>query len=387
MKKIIFIMPMGSLPVPSCLGGSVETLLTMLIEQNELVPQYEFYIINAKLKNYTTLNVFYKYTKIYNVNISTCEQKLFRFINFINRKFSYKIPLYSPYNKFSYKIIKKIKPDYIIYQWGLDALIKKLKKHFANNIILQLHYLIENKTIYNKNVSKFIAVSNFIKKDWLQSCSNANVQVLPNAINEKHFDIENITQEQKLALRQRLGIKSTDFVVLYTGRVISIKGVLELVKAVVQLQDQTIKLVLVGSTFFGKKIKQTLYQKKIQQIMQNNPNIIATGHLPYEQLSEYYAIADVQAIPSLCEEASGMTAIEGNYCGLPQIITNSGGLPENCSSSAIIIDKKGDVVSQLKDAILKVKKEKITNSKDIKALTAKEYFNEFVNIINRFEDK
>lgn len=121
-------------------------------------------------------------------------------------------------------------------------------------------------------------------------------------------------------------------------------------------------------------------------VINNICNIIIVSDFISNDWLELCPNVNAQVVPSLWEEASGMVAIEGNYCGLPQIITNSGGLPENVSSSAIIIDKNKDVVSQLKEAIVKVKNKKITNSRDVKALTAKDYFNEFVKIINKFEE-
>lgn len=379
-------MPDGALPVPAIMGGAVETLMTMLVEQNEINPQFEFHFIMSKTKNEKQVKNIFKHTILHQIKTSMFARKIENIFHSINWRCNYKLPLCTTYHSKIFKLIKNLQPDIIIYENGVDSSLKQIAKQFSATKILHIHNQFIMKREIDNNIQNIISVSKFMKTDWLNTCPNANVQVLPNAINEKYFNMSNITQQQKLDLRQKLGIQPTDFVVLYTGRIIPVKGVLELVKAVDELQDKTIKLVLVGATFFERKMKPTLYQKQIQQTMQGNPNIIATGHIPYEQLGQYYAITNAQVVPSLWEEASGMVAIEGNYCGLPQIITNSGGLPENVSSSAIIIDKNKDVVSQLKEAIVKVKNKKITNSRDVKALTAKDYFNEFVKIINKFEE-
>lgn len=377
----------GCLPVPSIMGGAVETLLTMLIEQNEKNPQYEFYFIMSKTKTEKKVNFSFTHTHLYQVNTSSFERKLFKYINYANKMCNYKWPFYSPYNIKVFKLLNEIKPDFIIYEGGLDASIKKLKKQKNIIISAHIHGQIKHKKCYDLNLSNIIAVSEFIKKDWLKDCPNANVQVLPNAVNSKYFQINNITENQKKKLREKLGINCNDFVVLYAGRIIPIKGVLELAQAVVELNDLNIKLLMIGSTFFDKKMKQTSYQKQIRKLMSENPNLIATGHIPYEELVHYYAISDVQVIPSLCEEASGMVAIEGNYCGLPQIITNSGGLSENCPSSTIIVNKRENLIEQLKKAITEVKNNNVINNKDVNSFTEKEYFNQFVKILGGFDEK
>ena len=388
MRRMAFILFDGSLPVPAVMGGAIQNLLTMLIEQNELNPKFEFHFIMSKTDSEKEVKNIYKYTKLYQINTSKLERKIFKYINYVNRLCSFKLPLFSPYNRKTLKLINKINPEIIIYENMLDTSILKLKRNKNKFMVIQhVHGCLPNKQRYYKNIKNTIAVSNFIKQDWLKECPAANVKILPNAINEKHFDISKITKEQKFTLRQQLGISPTDFVVLYTGRIVPEKGILQLIEAFEQINEKNIKLLIVGDINSGRKVKRSEYMKQIEDKIKNNFSIIKTGFIPYETLVNYYAVADVQVIPSLCEEASGMTAIEGNYCGLAQIITNSGGLPENCSSSTIIIDKNGDVVSQLKEAILEVRNKNIKNSQNVKALTAKEYFNVFTNIIKQFEDE
>ena len=67
-------------------------------------------------------------------------------------------------------------------------------------------------------------------------------------------------------------------------------------------------------------------------------------------------IADMQAIPSLWEEAVGLVALEGMCSGLPLVITNSGGMVEYVPDSAgIKIEKDKDIVQNLAASILWMK--------------------------------
>lgn len=384
-KKILFILPDGCLPVPAVMGGAVETLLTMLIKQNEKNPTFEFYFLMSKTKNEKSVKDVYLYTHLYQHSTSMIERKLFRYVNFINKKLKYKIPMYLPYNTKVIRSIKQIDPDFIIYEGNIDASIKHLRRSkYKDKIFLHVHHQFSDKSYINANVTNLIAVSNFIKEDWLKTNDKANIQVLQNAIDTKFFDVDKVTDEVKKNLKQKLGLRDKDYVIIYTGRLNPVKGVLELVQAVSQINDENIKLLIVGGINAGSKVNTNSYVQKLMNYSKND-KIIFTGFVSYNKLVNYYAIANLQVVPTLCEEASCMVAIEGNYCGLPQIVTNSGGMPENCSSSTIIIDKSGDVINQLKEAILKVKNEKIKNKKDIKALTAKDYYNEFVKVMKEFE--
>ena len=46
-------------------------------------------------------------------------------------------------------------------------------------------------------------------------------------------------------------VQEDDFAVLYVGRLIQVKGILELMKAVLSIDDKHVKLLVVGSANFG----------------------------------------------------------------------------------------------------------------------------------------
>ncbi len=383
-KKILFILPDGCLPVPAVMGGAVETLLTMLIKQNEKNPTFEFYFLMSKTKNEKLVKDVYLYTHLYQHSTSMIERKLFRYVNFINKKLKYKIPMYLPYNTKVIRSIKQIDPDFIIYEGNIDASIKRLRcSKYKDKIILHVHHQFSDKSYINANVTKLIAVSNFIKEDWLKTNDKANIQVLQNAIDTKFFDVDKVTDEVKKNLKQKLGLRDKDYVIIYTGRLNPVKGVLELVQAVSQINDENIKLLIVGGINAGSKVNINSYVQKLMNYSKND-KIIFTGFVSYNKLVNYYAIANLQVVPSLCEEAFGLVALEGACCKIPQIVTNSGSLPEICSSSAIVVNKENDVVQQLINAILSKKSSSKEFKNDRKILDAEEYFKNFINVINTF---
>ena len=67
-------------------------------------------------------------------------------------------------------------------------------------------------------------------------------------------------------------------------------------------------------------------------------------------------MADVQAVPTIGDEAAGLVAVEGMASGIPLICTDSGGLTEYCSNGdSIIIDRGKDLPHKLAKAIMCVR--------------------------------
>ena len=99
-------------------------------------------------------------------------------------------------------------------------------------------------------------------------------------------------------------------------------------------------------------------------------------------------MADIGVTPSTYEEAALLVGIEMMSCGLPNIITNSGGMVEYASNETIILEKENNLIQNLKDAIIdlyndKDKREKISKSgiKQAQNFTIEKFYDGFVGII------
>lgn len=161
---------------------------------------------------------------------------------------------------------------------------------------------------------------------------------------------EKYGKQTKEILREKYGICETATVILYSGRIIAEKGVLELVKAFtahkLRKPDSNLFLALAGMKksepddqgSSRDNEEMTKYEKSVQDELLKAPNSIRPlGKRPYEQMSEIYALADVLAVPTMDNEAFGMVVLEGMAMGLPIITTSSGGIPE------ILEDGKGSI--------------------------------------------
>ena len=76
-------------------------------------------------------------------------------------------------------------------------------------------------------------------------------------------------------------------------------------------------------------------------------------------MPEIYGLADVLVIPTLCQEAFGMVALEGMVMRVPIISTKSGGLVEVLNADTAILIDRENIIDELECAMLKIKEVQI----------------------------
>lgn len=203
-----------------------------------------------------------------------------------------------------------------------------------------------------------------------------NYYVLPNCFLSQNF--KTISDSEITTFKKSLGYTENDFICLYTGRLVKEKGIEKLINTINNLHNYgNIKLLVVGGNLHNKSsFEKHLYKKSCE-------NVKFVGYIPNSELYKYYAISDLQIIPSLCEEAAGIVALEGRRMGLRQIITNSGGLTEYARNDALVISKHFDLENQLEFGILKCYDEKKRCEIDkIEQFNTKNYYENFSKLID-----
>ena len=234
-----------------------------------------------------------------------------------------------------------------------------------------------------------IGVSEFVVREYERACQiPVKTHLLKNAIDVARFN-QSVPEEQKQSIRSRLGLSEQDFVILYVGRIMEIKGVLELMQAVIGLKDAHIKLMIMGSANSGKWAFSS-YERKVKKLAaQNRDRIIFTGYVDNEEVYQYASVAHVQCLPTLVEEAAGLVLLEAMAGGLPLIVTKTGGVMEYVDSDTALLIERENVVEELQKAILYLKahpevrkqmseKAKMESRKYSEAI----YFENFVKIID-----
>lgn len=391
MKKICLI-PSFMLPIPNVKGGAIETLITNLIDENETKKKFYFTIVCMYDKKAKEISKKYKYTKFIFLKRDI--------IDFVRRALR-KILNCKPIPYLTYKAcwkIRKEKFDYIIVEGGMYESFKiLLKKYRKNQLIAHIHHhMLANKNI-DDIYGNIIAISEFVKKEWIRTSDNKEtnrIKLLLNSIDQKKFD-KDITDEEKNLIRSKYNISKNDFVVMFCGRIIEVKGLHKLIEAVKQINQNDIKLLIIGSPNFAIKSKSKYLQEIKQSIKGQEDKIKFSGYIDNEQLYKYYKCSDVLVVPSLWEEAAGLVCIEGMLTKTPLIVSNSGGMIEYVNSDcAIIVNRDKEMVKNLAKAILKLKNNKdLYNSMKVKGykraqkFTKNIYYDNFNKLIDQINNE
>ncbi|MDR1882734.1 MAG: glycosyltransferase family 4 protein [Prevotella sp.] len=182
-----------------------------------------------------------------------------------------------------------------------------------------------------------------------------------NGINTSYFDPTLFSDIQRGNLKNELGIKDTDFVFIFVGRIVKDKGVNELVNAFEEISKRykNIKLLLVGplEPHLDPLKKDTLGK------INNNTNIIAVGF--QSDVRPYFAISDVLAFPSY-REGFPNAVMQAGAMGLPSIVTDINGCNEIIEDgvNGLIIPSKNREALEEKMELLLTDKELLAKLRD-----------------------
>ena len=193
-------------------------------------------------------------------------------------------------------------------------------KLFGSRVVVSTHsiYSFPNKGLY-KSFAKWI----FAHADKSLGLSKQAIKEIESlGISTKKVDsfiywidpdlFKKVTNAKKI-----LGWKDK-FVVLFVGRLVEEKGVIELLQSA-KTWHSNITLIIVGSGPL---------EEKVRQIMSKNKNIRFVGTISQDQLPTFYCASDILIVPSVSEEGFGRVILEALSCGLPVIGSNRGAIPE-----------------------------------------------------------
>ncbi len=142
------------------------------------------------------------------------------------------------------------------------------------------------------------------------------IHVIPNGVWPSEFGAKADSQ-----FRRRFA-SDDEKVVLFVGRLVHEKGVLELMTAFrYVLNSFNAKLVMVGEGY----LKEDLYRLASQ--LGISEKVYLTGFVEEGVKKALYSVADVLVVPSLYEPF-GIVALEGMASGVPVVVSDVGGLGE-----------------------------------------------------------
>lgn len=203
---------------------------------------------------------------------------------------------------------------------------------FHTMVPLAMHYVTQNKNA-QKVLSKaawqgvklfylpFDAVTapSHVIARLLREHGVENVKVISNGINLEKFN-SHVDGRQ---VRRKLGIKPSEKLVAFVGRVTKEKNIDVVLRAAKKAStngDANFKLAIIGN---GPALEEC----KLLSRRLGLRNVIFTGAISHEEIPSYLAAADWQITASTFE-TQGLGIIEGLACGKPCIGANSLAIPE-----------------------------------------------------------
>lgn len=213
---------------------------------------------------------------------------------------------------------------YMNWCFALNGNVSKFHQLLENNHrdekeqALYKEYLNDRKLL--QEVDKVICLSqstrNLLIADY--QLKPENTTVIYNGLKDE--GITAMTSEEKKGLKQSLSFDAEDSIVLFVGRLDSIKGVDFLIKAFRKVLEicPHARLILAGDGDYNAYLKECNGVRS---------RITFTGKVKKEELYQYYQIANVGVMPSFHEQCS-YVGIEMMMHGVPLIGTNSTGLGE-----------------------------------------------------------
>ncbi|MFC1873015.1 glycosyltransferase [Chloroflexota bacterium] len=172
------------------------------------------------------------------------------------------------------------------------------------------------------------------------------VGVVPCGINSRLFNIQS-----QLQARHKLGLNGKK-IVLFVGRLDSVKGIGQLVQAKKYLQQNDARLIIVGGGENSHREHNEL--TTMARVAGVDETVGFAGTVAQTELPVYYNAADVCVMPSYYE-SYGLVALESLSCGTPVVATDVGelkGIIRGWPSGYIMADNRPETIAGNIDRVL-----------------------------------
>ncbi len=171
------------------------------------------------------------------------------------------------------------------------------------------------KTVHNRSDRTFVPSHDVI--DQLREWGFENLELLPKGVDTKKFS----PKWRSVALRQQWRVGENSVVGIYVGRIAAEKNLDLVVRSFLEIQKNVpdFRGVFVGDG------------PKLAQLREEHPEFIYAGKLQGEELSRWYASADLFLFPSITETfgnvtleamASGLSVVAYNYAAARRYISD-----------------------------------------------------------------
>lgn len=216
--------------------------------------------------------------------------------------------------------------------------------HKISFVVLKMIYRYSDAiVVYGEHVKKYLIAIGIPQQ---------KIYCAPQAMDNKLFS-RAVSEEEKKALKGSLGC-SGKRIVLYVGRLEECKGLSYLIEAASLIKDLDFCLLFIGSGSLKSSLEKSSQDFSVKSVF--------LDHIPNEELTKYYAIADIFVLPSITtqdfKEPWGMVVNEAMNQGCPVVVTNAvgagaGGLVKDAENGYIVPEKDSRALKVAIDKLLR----------------------------------
>jgi UDP-glucose:(heptosyl)LPS alpha-1,3-glucosyltransferase len=169
---------------------------------------------------------------------------------------------------------------------------------------------LEKKVFGGRTYRHLIALTPQVKADLMRlyQVPEADITIIPNGFSPDEFNLDRRSQWRD-KMRQQLGYKPEDRVVVFVANELERKGFGPLLRAIASLKRSNVHLLAVG------RLAAATYAAEIAHLGLDH-QVQFTG--PSSDVTSFYAASDVFALPTQYE-AWGLVIVEAMACGLPVV--------------------------------------------------------------------
>lgn len=219
-------------------------------------------------------------------------------------------------------LCRLLKKPYILVFDGISTnrLSEKenfIKKYLKSIVISNSKYIMGNGTVSKRYFNEVFKYPS-------EKIYNQYLTVDSDKINMLYKNKDRYRREY----REKLNIKETDKVLIYSGRLVDIKNVQSVIKAIAKIERNDITFLITGGGILESELKFLSKSLGVRTII--------TGFISeQEELFKHYFVGDALILPSTYEPW-GLVVNEAMFSGLPVIVSNV------CGCSIDLVNKGGN---------------------------------------------
>jgi spore coat protein SA len=162
--------------------------------------------------------------------------------------------------------------------------------------------------------------------------------------------------ESDQKIREQFGLPRNKKIILFKGRMVKEKGIIELIKAFSAIDKNDILLLIVGSKNFGeKRSRMSSYETELMNMIQQDDRIQHIGYVPYNDIPKLNKISYMCVVPSIWEEPAGLVVLEAIASETPLVVSDAGGIPEYVKPDYTnIVARDSNYIENLTSAMMKL---------------------------------